>query len=322
MFLTLAAIGLASCNGGFKKGDNGLLYNIHIDKGGPKVKEGDFLLVNLTVKNDADSVLFSTYDAGRPTPLLLPKPQAKGDVFEGMRLLAEGDSATIKISADSIFKKAPKPPTFKGKFVIYDVKIEKVIPKGKMTDQEFQSTVTQFMTAQNQVLKNAEPAKIQKYIADNKLTLSKTDSGLYYIITKKGDGPLVTTGDTAVINYTGSLLSNGKIFDTNIKADAVKGKVANVPRSYTPIRIPIGEHKVIAGWDQGFLLLNKGAKATFIIPSSLAYGEQGNGPIGPFTPIAFDVELVDIVHAKLTGVNPATSAPTLPGIKAVKPAKK
>ena len=40
MFLALATIGLASCNGGFKKAPGGLLYNINIDKSGPKIKEG------------------------------------------------------------------------------------------------------------------------------------------------------------------------------------------------------------------------------------------------------------------------------------------
>ena len=68
MFLVLAAIGLASCNGGYKKGEGGFLYNFYTSNSGPKVKEGDFLLVNVILKNDADSVLMSTYDQGRPAP--------------------------------------------------------------------------------------------------------------------------------------------------------------------------------------------------------------------------------------------------------------
>jgi FKBP-type peptidyl-prolyl cis-trans isomerase FkpA len=322
MFLALATIGLASCNGGYKKGDNGLLYNIYVDKAGPKLQEGDFVLVNLIIKNDADSVLMSTYDIGRPTPLLLPKPQYKGDLFDGMKLLTEGDSASFKLSADSLFKRAPKPPTFKGKFIIYDVKIVKLIAKGKQTDDVFHATVTNFMMAQETAIKNEEPAKIKKYIADKKLTVSKTDSGLYYVITKPGTGPVVAKNDTAVVNYTGSLLTNGKVFDTNVKDDAVKAKLDNPQRQYTPIHVPIGQRRVIAGWDQGLLLLNKGAKATFIIPSNLAYGQQGNGQIiPPFAPIAFDIEVVDIIHPKLTGVDPAVPTAALPPVKSV-PVKK
>jgi FKBP-type peptidyl-prolyl cis-trans isomerase FkpA len=298
MFLALAAIGLASCNGGYKKGDNGMLYNIYTDKSGPKIKEGDFLLANLIIKTDADSVLLSTYDQGRATPLILPKAQTKGDVFDAIKLLAEGDSASVKIVADSVFKKAPKPPTFKGKYVIYDLKIIKVIPKGTQTDQVFHEAINKYMASLAAADKNAEPAKIKKFIADNKLTVNKTDSGLYYVITTPGTGPLIAKGDTAVINYTGKLLS-GKVFDSSIKSVAVKAKLGSLDmRPYTPIRVAVGEHKVIPGWDQGLLLLNKGAKATLVIPSSLAYGGQGAGPIAPFTPISFEVEVVDVVHPK------------------------
>src|ERR1700754_4200895 len=102
MFLSLAAIGLASCNGGFKQGDGGLLYNIHTSKGGAKIKEGDFLSLNMVVKTDGDSILNSTYETGQPTFTPMPsKAQSKGNVIiSGIALLGEGDSATFKIAAD------------------------------------------------------------------------------------------------------------------------------------------------------------------------------------------------------------------------------
>lgn len=315
MFLGLAALGLASCNGGYKKGDNGMLYNIYTDKSGPKVKEGDFMLLNLVIKSDADSVLLSTYEQGRPTPMLLPKPQFKGDVFDAIKLLAEGDSATVKISADSIFKKTPKPPTFKGKYVIYDLKVVKLIPKGTMSEPVFQSTIQKYMKGLMDTQKDAEPAKIKQYIDSKKLNLSKTDSGLYYVINTKGSGPNVAVGDTAVVNYTGSLLS-GKVFDSSIKEVAVKAKLGNLAqRQFAPIHIVVGMKRVIQGWDEGLLLLNKGAKATLVIPSKLAYGPQGAGPIAPFTPITFDIEVLDIIHPKTPAAAPATFAPAAPAKK-------
>jgi FKBP-type peptidyl-prolyl cis-trans isomerase FkpA len=302
MFLALAAIGLASCNGGYKKGNNGMLYNIYTEKSGPRIKEGDFVLANLVIKNDADSVLLSTYEQGRPSPMLLPKPQFKGDIYEAITLLTEGDSASIKLSADSIFKTAQRPPNFKGKSVIYDLKIIKVIPKGTMTEQVFQTTITKYMADMTDIEKKSEPAKIKKYIDDKKLNLTKTDSGLYYTITKAGAGANIAKGDTAVINYTGTLL-NGKVFDTSSKEEATKAKLPGLDqRPFAPIRIAVGEGKVIRGWDEGLLLLNKGAKATFVVPSNLAYGAQGNGPIAGYTPTAFEIEVVDIVH-------PSTAAP-------------
>ncbi|MDB5030616.1 MAG: hypothetical protein JWP71_1337 [Mucilaginibacter sp.] len=314
MFLALASMGLASCNGGYKTGEGGMLYKIFTDKAGAKIKEGDFVSLHMIVKNDADSVIQSTYDRGIPQPLLVNKSTNKGDIFSGLTLLADGDSAIIKVSVDSLFKKSSRPPMFKGKYVNYTVKIEKLIPKGTQSEMEFETKVTAFLQAEQLALRNAEPVKIKKYIDDKKLNVAKTDSGLYYTITQKGTGPLAIKGDLVVVNYTGSFL-NDKIFDTNIKEDAEKAKLPAGPRPYMPVRVPLGKNKVMAGWEQGLLLLNKGAKATFIIPSNLAYGEHGTETIDPFTPLAFNIEVVDIMHSKGEDIDPTRSAPALPPVK-------
>lgn len=299
MFLTLAAIGFAGCNGGFKQGPDGILYNVHSEKSTTKIKEGDFVSAYVVFKNDADSVIFSSYDGGKPEPLVVEKPQFKGDLMDAIKLVGEGDSVTLKISADSVFKNGqPRPPSFKSsKYLVYDLKIDKVIPKGTLTDEVFQRTVTTYLRGQAETVKKQEPAKIQKYIADNKLNALKTDSGLYYVITKEGNGPLIVAGDTAIVKYAGRLLT-GKLFDSNIKEEAVKGKLPQIEmRQFQPIRFAVDQDAVIPGWHQGFKLLKKGSKATLIIPSALAYGEQGmQNAIPGNTPIVFDVEVVDVVH--------------------------
>ncbi|RVT98362.1 FKBP-type peptidylprolyl isomerase [Mucilaginibacter limnophilus] len=317
MFLALAAIGLASCNGGLKEAPGGLLYEIHTDKEGPTVKEGDFISVNLIAKNDADSVLGSTYDSGRPMPSLMQKPQSKGDIYSGLALLSEGDSATIKINTDSMFKKGqPKPPGLKGKYIIYNIKVEKVIQKGKLSEQVFQGRISDYFKGLGEASKKREPAIMSKYIADNDLKVNKTASGLNYVISKKGSGPNVAVGDTAEVNYVGKLASTGKVFDTNIKEEAVKAKMNEPMRQFAPIRIAVGEHKVIPGWDEGLQLLNKGSKATFVIPSNLAYGEQGaQNVIPPFMPLVFEVELVNIIKPNPNAPKPAAPKLQLPATK-------
>jgi len=310
IILALASLGLASCNGGFKQADGGLLYEIHVDKGGTTIQPGDFISANVIAKTDGDSILFNTYDQGRPVETIVPKPQFKGDIFTGLALLAEGDSATLKINADSMFKKQAKPPGFKGKYIIYIVKIDKVISKGKLSDPVFQGRVAAYAKSIADAIKLKEPGIIKKYIADNKLTVKETADSLDYVITTPGTGPTPTPGDTVVVNYTGKFITTGKVFDTSIKDEAVKAKLQMQPgRTYAPIHIPIGQKKVIQGWDEGLMLLNKGAKATLIVPSSLAYGERGagNGIIPPYAPIAFDVELVDIIKP-----NPNAPKPVMP----------
>lgn len=295
MFLAIAAIALSSCSGGFKQGPGGMLYNIHEDKAGTNIKEGDFISVNLIVKTEGDSVLTNTYTQGRAVPTLMPKPQFKGDIYAGLNMLSEGDSATFKCNIDSMVKAGQPKPPFKGKYIIFQVKVEKVIPKGKMTEQAFQNLISTYFKDLSEQYKKAEPGKMKKYIADNKLDVITTPSGLNYQITQKGNGPKPVAGDTVVVNYTLKSLNND-VIETSVKEVAQKAKKYNPMGQYKPIRIPVGSNQVIPGWEEGLMLLNKGAKATFVIPSSLAYGEQGMGQaIAPYTSLVFDIELVDIV---------------------------
>lgn len=297
MIIAVAALGLASCKGGFKQGAGGMLYNIRTDKAGPTIKPGDFISLNLILKTDGDSVLGSTYELGRPVPQIMEKESRKGDISSSFLLLSEGDSATVKLAVDSMFKKgAPRPPGIKGKYLIYEIKVEKVIAKGNQSDPVFQAHVTDYFKAQSEIIKKKEPAKIKKYVDDKKLKTTTTASGLQYVIKTPGSGPNVAVGDTAVVNYTGRLL-DGKLFDTSVKEDAkTDTKIYDARRTYEPIKVPVGEGRVIAGWEEGLQLLNKGAKATFVIPSSIGYGEQGYPPrIGSFTPITFEIELLKII---------------------------
>ena len=254
MFLALAAFGLASCNGGLKKGEGGMLYNIHTDKGGQKIKEGDFIGVELVAKTDGDSVLFSTYEMGHPTYTVQPKPQSKGDIYAGLELLAEGDSATIKSNLDSISKPGQPKPPFKSKYITYEVKVLKVISKGTLSEQVFNGRINDYMKVQADLLKKAEPGKIKKYIADNKLTGITTASGLFYAITKPGTNDKPIAGDTVEINYIAKFTDN-KLLESNIRDTAAKYKKLNPMAQYKPVKFTVGTHSLIPGWDEGLLLI-------------------------------------------------------------------
>ncbi|QJX47270.1 hypothetical protein HMJ29_10105 [Hymenobacter taeanensis] len=122
---------------------------------------------------------------------------------------------------------------------------------------------------------------LKSYIAANNLTAQRQASGLYVVMTTPGTGALPTKGQTVSVLYTGTTL-DGKVFDSTTN------------RNNAPFSFKIGQGEVIRGWDEGIALLNKGAKATLLIPSGLAYGAYGVGPIAPNTVLRFDVELVDI----------------------------
>ena len=109
--------------------------------------------------------------------------------------------------------------------------------------------------------------------------MKKTTSGLYYTITKEGEGEHPPKGANVSVHYKGTLV-DGTVFDSSYQRDQ-------------PIEFSVGEGQVIPGWDEGILLLNKGAAARFVIPSHLGYGAQGAGGVIPAdATLIFEVELI------------------------------
>jgi len=108
-----------------------------------------------------------------------------------------------------------------------------------------------------------------------------TESGLTYIITKRGEGAQLKAGDEIIVNYTG-LLTNGQKFDSSLD----RGE---------PFSFPLGAGRVIKGWDEGFSKLKIGDHATLIIPPAIAYGERGaGGVIPPGATLIFIVEVIGV----------------------------
>ncbi|MEI6487582.1 MAG: FKBP-type peptidyl-prolyl cis-trans isomerase [Bacteroidota bacterium] len=108
----------------------------------------------------------------------------------------------------------------------------------------------------------------------------KTASGLEYTITTKGNGKKPENGDKVKVHYTGKLL-NDTVFDSSVS----RGQ---------PFEFKLGAGQVIKGWDEAFLLLQVGDKATIKLPPSIAYGEQANGKIPANSTLIFDIELLDV----------------------------
>jgi hypothetical protein len=143
-----------------------------------------------------------------------------------------------------------------------------------------------------------EKTTLAAYLADKKLPLTTTASGLMYAVTTPSTGIKPAKGDTLLVNYIGATL-DGNVFDTSIQSEATKAGLEQPGRAYEPIRLVVGNGEVIPGWDEGLLLFNQGSKGTLIIPSDLAYGEQGGGEvIKPFSTLRFDVELVKVIKPK------------------------
>ncbi len=112
-----------------------------------------------------------------------------------------------------------------------------------------------------------------------------TPSGMTIIDTRIGTGATPRPGQTCVMHYTGWLYVNGK-----------KGNKFDSSRDRgQPFEFKIGQHQVIAGWDEGVATMKVGGQRTLIIPPSLGYGSRGaGGVIPPNATLLFEVELLAV----------------------------
>lgn len=115
--------------------------------------------------------------------------------------------------------------------------------------------------------------------------MTSTPSGLSYEDTVVGTGASPRPGQTCVMHYTGWLWVNGAKgakFDSSLD----RGQ---------PFTFPIGQGRVIKGWDEGVSTMQVGGSRTLLIPPELGYGARGfPGAIPPSSTLLFEVQLLDL----------------------------
>lgn len=307
IILLAAALGLSACNK-FEKGEGDMTYKIYKSDGKPKIQDGDYVKLNgvqtVETNTNPDSVMVNTYDNERPAFFAISKSMFKGDLASGLKLLGEGDSAVFKLNLDSMEKYSgqPKPKGLKSNIASFTIKIEKVLHKGKDPDSIFEAKKRLFFESEYKALneknKVVEPAKIAKYVAENDLKVTTAPSGLQYVISAPGNSERASLADTVLMDYTGQFTnkkSNGtlNVFDTSNAKIAKEAGIFSESVQYVPRSLPLGQ--LPQGVIQGIQLIGVGGKIKMILPSRLGFGENGGGPINPFTPLVFDVELKDII---------------------------
>lgn len=125
---------------------------------------------------------------------------------------------------------------------------------------------------------NAKAGK--EYLANNATEegVKVTESGLQYLVVKEGNGKKPGPNDVVTVHYTGRLI-DGTVFDSSVE----RGE---------PATFAVGQ--VIPGWVEGLQLMSEGSAYRLFIPSELAYGEHGTGPIQPNSTLIFDVQLLKV----------------------------
>jgi FKBP-type peptidyl-prolyl cis-trans isomerase FkpA len=284
VLLGLCIVAFTACNKFKVSVEDGLKYQLHEhnDKG-KKPKDGDIIKYHMQVFTSKDSLIQSTYVMGFPDFRRVQKGQHKGSLDDGFKMMAEGDSASFFIPADSLFRPpfSQRPPFIEsGSDVRFDIRLLKIV-----TMQEAQKEIETMQAAQAK--KSSENAKkqmaidldlIDKHLAKKQITnVQKSETGLRFIIENPGTGAAIPSKATVKAKYIGSFL-DGRIFDQNQEG----------------AEFALGQGTSIPGFEEGLTRLKKGGKATLYLPSPLGYGDRTAGPIGPNSILVFKIEIVDV----------------------------
>lgn len=235
---------------------SGLYYVIEDAGSDPKIGTNDFVDFDLAGELTNGTSLGSTFNDESSLVLDLTANIIPG-LEEGLQLFGTGGKGTLIIHPDLAFGSDGSGNIPGNAVLVYEIEI--------------------LGTYENSIEYN--DVLLSEYISANNLVAEKTASGLYVVIEEMGSDTMPTASQTVSVHYHGYFL-NGEVFDSSIDRG-------------TPAEFSLTA--VIAGWTEGIPYFGEGGKGKLLIPSHLAYGPQGNSSIPGYTPIAFDVELLEIV---------------------------
>ena len=251
---------------GYQKTENGLYYKFYShDAAAQKPKQTDVLKVAMTCYL-GDSIYFD---------FQLRESVFPADLNEAYAMMHLGDSASFYIKADSVaikyYDKQPESVGLKvDDYFRYEVKLLEIKPL-----EEFQAEIEKMNLT---TLKVESERAFAEYVRANAIA-DHTPSGLYYSKSKVTHGASLRKGQKARIKFVASFLDGTPL--GNSDEDGY-------------FDVVYGDGSVLKGLDEGIGLMHVGEKARFVVPYSLAYGEQPYSNVPACSNLIFDVELIEI----------------------------
>jgi FKBP-type peptidyl-prolyl cis-trans isomerase len=257
----------------FQETSTGLKYKFHVQsKDAQQVHRYELVDVLMNYRTK-DSIL---YQGGLSPISFQVNPIVDGDLQEGILMMRLGDSATFALNPEKFFismmKYSELPDLVKDQTeIFFDVKLVGIRPEPPMMQAE---------RLENIKRKETEAVRIAQYIAENNITVSPTSSGLYFIEINKGSGKEAAAGMKVKVHYRGMFLE-GNEFDSSYGRNR-------------PVEFILGKGERLPAWDEAIAMMSVGGKARIIVPSALGYGAEQRNTIKPYTPLVFEVELLEV----------------------------
>lgn len=134
----------------------------------------------------------------------------------------------------------------------------------------------------NKQLKDLEDKDIQVYIQKNKEDYLATNAGFYMTRTSMDNARNVRDFDTIRFNYQVSNMEDSIIYSYDDLGEQL---------------LVMGQTSMIQGMEYGLKRMSEGEYAKLLVPSSLAYGVDGDRKnIGADEPLIIEIKLEDIVN--------------------------
>lgn len=194
----------------------------------------------------------TVFDPGSTTGVTFNLQQVIKGWIEGIPFFKEGGSGILLIPAHLAYGSKDYQKVPEGSVLIFEIKLLAV---------EFSAT---------------NDAQIAKYISDNQLNATKTESGLYYVIDEAGTGKQPTSTSNVTVAYKG-YFTNKTVFD---------------PGSTSGISLNL--QQVIKGWTEGIPYFKEGGSGKLLIPATLGYGSYNYNSIPGGSVLIFDVKLISV----------------------------
>ena len=239
-----------------------------------QVKRNDFMVMDVKYYTVHDSLLFSTESFSGKFRMKYKEASKKGDINEALGMMRVGDSMSFNVDAKTIFTETRHdscPKNLIGTKIRFEIALRDIQTEADVKRLKHELSLRQ---------QENETILLNDFVSHNYPDSKPTKSGLYIITTKAGKGQSPKIGNTVTVHYIAHFI-NGEIF-------------TNSYRKNRPFQFTLGKQEVIEGLEEGLLAMKQGEKAILVIPSKLAYGEEGRKPVPPNASIVFEMELLTV----------------------------
>lgn len=268
----ISVIIFISCGSKFETSESGVKYDFHkINEEGRMPLDDELALCYYTIKYD-DTTLYSTYNFPDPARIAILPNTYKGDIFDALKMMHEGDSASFIFNAHNFYVK-----TFgiqKPEIITDSGEIEVTIKLFKVVDED---EYEQYLKREEKLHVAKEQVEIEDYIKENYLMMDYDNLTKVWHFVKDTDSNLIDPQDIVTFHCLAKTLDGETIINTYIDNKPITTQVGY--GSLKPVIL-----------DEILQFMSEGSSGKFIVPYLMCFGPKGDGNrIPQYSTFVFDI---------------------------------